>query len=73
MTVPYADVATIITPSGRGAIPRPLGLHSIPALTHPLDDGHGLSDGLRMELHWADAQDQFGEFWLPVFKPAISR
>ena len=46
-------------------------------ITTPVDrngagikDSQGLRDGLRMELDWADAQDQFGEYWLPVFKPA---
>ena len=35
-----------------------------------ITDGAGLHDGLRMELAWADAQDQFGTYWLPVFMPA---
>ena len=35
-----------------------------------IQDSEGLRDGLRMELDWADAQDEFGEYWLPVFKPA---
>ena len=29
-----------------------------------------LSDGLPMELTWLDAEDQFGTYFLPVFKPA---
>jgi uncharacterized OB-fold protein len=33
-------------------------------------DGQELRDGLRMELYWLDAQDEFGEYWLPVFQPA---
>ena len=37
-----------------------------------ITDGAGLTDGLRMELDWADAQDQFGEYCLPVFKPAAA-
>lgn len=35
-------------------------------------DGQGLRDGLHMELHWLDAQDQFGQYWLPVFRPVAT-
>jgi len=36
-----------------------------------LKDGAGLRDGLQLELDWADAQDEFGTYWLPVFKPLV--
>lgn len=32
--------------------------------------GADLKDALPMELTWLDAEDRFGEYYLPVFKPA---
>ena len=32
--------------------------------------GPDLHDGMRMELTWLDAQDPFGEYFLPAFRPA---
>lgn len=32
--------------------------------------GSDLKDALPMELTWLDAEDRFGEYSLPVFKPA---
>ena len=34
--------------------------------------GPELRDGLPMVLTWLDAQDQFGEYFLPAFRPAGS-
>ena len=36
----------------------------------PEFDASVLKDGLPMELAWLDAEDRFGEYQLPVFKPA---
>lgn len=33
-------------------------------------DGHQLYEGMPMTLAWTDAHDRFGEYNLPVFKPA---
>ena len=33
-------------------------------------EGKDLKDGLDMELEWLDAEDRFGTYNLPVFKPA---
>ena|SRR5712692_10385039 len=30
-----------------------------------------LSNGMRMELAWVEGSDRFGEFRLPVFRPAV--
>jgi uncharacterized OB-fold protein len=45
---------------------------SIPvdASGEPVKDGAGLRDGLRMELDWVDGKDEFGEYFLPVFRAA---
>ena len=36
----------------------------------PLMGGKGLAEGIPMEVSWTDAQDEFGTYWLPVFRPA---
>lgn len=36
----------------------------------PGEDPDALSDGLPMILDWLDGEDQFGEYFLPVFRPA---
>jgi hypothetical protein len=32
-----------------------------------VEDG-ALSDGMRMQLAWVDAEDRYGEYRLPVFR-----
>ena len=39
-------------------------------ISWPLADEEDLRDGLPMQLEWVDAEDQFGEYNLPVFRPA---
>jgi uncharacterized protein len=44
----------------------------VDAAGEPVKDGAGLAEGLRMEVAWADAQDQFGEYQLPVFRADLT-
>ena len=40
-------------------------------ISTPVDLEHGgLVDGMRLRLDWLDAEDRFGEYQLPVFRPA---
>ena len=40
-------------------------------ISNPVDcSADELRDGLRMALAWVDAHDRFGDYHLPVFRPA---
>lgn len=39
-------------------------------ISAPVDiEESAITDGMRMQLDWLEAEDRFGEYWLPVFRP----